>query len=446
MKVSLAQKLKSLIGLENPYFRSLVQSASVLLGGSILGSLLRLCSLAVAARTLGAGAFGILMLIQTYVVVVDRLFNFQFWKTLIKYGAELLEQKRNEDLKALIRFGTILDVVSAATGTVLAVLGVVLVGRWQGWSSETISMAGIYSFVILFHLSGTPTGILRLLDRFGLLAMLNVVSAAVRLSLVCVAAWCRWGLWEFLFVWGLADVVGQLLLLSMGWVALARSGIRQVFPGPVRGVSKRHPGLWKYVWSTNAETGVRLISREIDLFLVSALLTIEAAGFYSIIKHISSLLTRLADPFYQASLPTLSRLWHRDERETIISYIRRTRIAGFVCGLGLLGGYLLWGRWIITWGLGDEYAVVFGPAAIALASTALWLSLFAYSSALAAMGLAHKVLQITIVGSLLSLFLQFTLTPRFGLVGASLSYASAHILWAFAAPAVAHTHLQRRSV
>ena len=102
-------------------FRRLWQNAAVLLSGNLVSVLFDFVSLVVTARALGPTWFGVFVLIQTYVLVVDNLVNFQSWQAVIKYGADTLDEGDPDHFKSLIKFGTILDIASAIIATVIAI-------------------------------------------------------------------------------------------------------------------------------------------------------------------------------------------------------------------------------------------------------------------------------------------------------------------------------------
>ena len=124
---------------------------------------LGLIYLVLTTRALGASGFGILVLVQTYVNVVDRLVSFQTWQALIKYGAEAVEEPVQDRFKGMVKTGTLLDVSSAILGAVIAAPAVFWIGPWLGWDGEIIRMAAWYSVSILFHLSSTPMAIIQAL-------------------------------------------------------------------------------------------------------------------------------------------------------------------------------------------------------------------------------------------------------------------------------------------
>ncbi|MGH6915911.1 MAG: lipopolysaccharide biosynthesis protein, partial [Geminicoccales bacterium] len=74
--------------------RRLLKNLTYLFSGNLAASVLSLAALALTARALGPAQFGILVLIEAYIRLIDRLVRIEPWQALIKYGAEALEQGR----------------------------------------------------------------------------------------------------------------------------------------------------------------------------------------------------------------------------------------------------------------------------------------------------------------------------------------------------------------
>ena len=283
-------------------FRRLFKNVGVLFTGNIGASLLGLASLVLTARALGPERLGILVLIQTYIAIVDRLFNFQSWQAIIKYGAEALEHGRRDDFKGLIKFGTILDMASAIVATVVAILAAYWIGQWKGWDQKTINMIMIYSAIILFHLSGTPTAILRLFDRFKLFAIQKIIASAFKLGGVFFAFLSKAELWEFILIWMATDVLGNLLLLFFGWSLLAK----KAFTGWWHAKCEEWQKVFKFTWWTNITSTFDLPIKQFDVMIVAAVISLEAVGLYKIFKQVTLVLTQVADPIYQVIYPQFS--------------------------------------------------------------------------------------------------------------------------------------------
>src|SRR3546814_11195632 len=73
------------------------------------------------------------------------------------------------------------DLIGACAGVAIAVICVDLVGQQLGWPREASPAYLFYVTAIAFMASATPTGVLRLFDRFDLLAYQSTVTSLVRL-------------------------------------------------------------------------------------------------------------------------------------------------------------------------------------------------------------------------------------------------------------------------
>jgi O-antigen/teichoic acid export membrane protein len=408
------------------------QNASWLLGGRMGASLLALVSTAITARALGPESFGHLALITAYVLVIDRLVNFQSWQMVIKYGADALEGGKDGDLKGLLKFGTMLDAVTALAGTVVGVFGVALVGSWLGWGADLVFLGGVYSLVILFHVSGTPIAILRLFDRFDLLAASQVAAAAIQLLGVLVVFAIGGGLREFLVVWGVMDVFGKLLLVMFGWLELRRRSIIGVRAASLRGLRQRFPGIWPFVWATNLNASVRMASREIDILVIGAVLGSTATGLYKIAKQFASVLSKLTDPLYQAVFPEIARLTalRRYERLKQVMF-RSAASAGLAASLVWLL-FVIFGGPFLTLVVGMEYLEAY--PVLVWYMLALLLAVFAFplQPAILALGFPSVSFWIQLASTAVYFSALIGLMKIAGLPGAGLAYVVYYATWATA--------------
>src|SRR3546814_18618420 len=80
----------------------------------------------------------------------------------------------------VLRFSLMLDLIGACAGVAIAVICVDLVGQQLGWPREASPAYLFYVTAIAFMASATPTGVLRLFDRFDLLAYQSTVRSEER--------------------------------------------------------------------------------------------------------------------------------------------------------------------------------------------------------------------------------------------------------------------------
>jgi len=284
---------------QDNFLQRLFRNVGILLSGDVAASLFGLVYLVLTTRALGTSRFGILVLVQTYVNVVDRLVSFQTWQALIKYGAEAVEEKVQDRFKGMVKMGTLLDISSAVLGAVISVSTVFWIGPWLGWDSQTIHMAACYSVSILFHISSTPMAIIRLYDKFRVFAVQRVICEGFKLLAVTVAYLTGAGLWAFVIIWMATNVIRHLFLFAAGHYLLYRRHVLRWWKARADGW---RPFVAFNCWSSLASS-LDIPVKQLDVFIISSVLSLEAVGIYRVFKDIAQVITKVADPIYQAIYP-----------------------------------------------------------------------------------------------------------------------------------------------
>lgn len=410
-------------------FNRLFKNAGILLTGNVGASLLGLASLALTARALGPEQLGILVLIQTYIAIVDRLFNFQSWQAIIKYGAEALEHDRRDDFKGLIKFGTILDMASAIVATVVAILAAYWIGQWKGWDTKLIQMVMLYSLVILFNLSGTPTAILRLFDQFKFFSAQKIFTSVFKLSTVAIAYFCDAGLWTFLLIWMASQVLGYFFLFIVAWWAMRKQGYKQVMKIPVGGIGKRHNGLWKFVWTTNLNASLRMVTRELDLLIIGGMAGAAAAGLYKIAKQFSNILAHLSDPLYQSIYPELAKLWTTKMFYEFKQLMMRSSLIAGSLAMFVWLFFVFFGKAVLLLTVGQDFTQSQPVLVLYMLAVVIAVCGFPLQPAMLSMGKPHISFWVHVVSTVFYFILLPICIALYGIVGAAVSYLTYYLIW-----------------
>ena len=151
-------------------FRAVMRNAAILVGGRVANALLGLAALSIAGRSLGLAGFGVLVLVQSFADCVGEVAKFQSWQTVLRYGAGPLADGDTSDFQRVLRFTGLLDLISSLVGVTIGVIGCLIVGPWLKWPPEIAPVAMLFSTSIVFMVSATPFGVLRLFGRFDMLA------------------------------------------------------------------------------------------------------------------------------------------------------------------------------------------------------------------------------------------------------------------------------------
>ncbi|MEW5728961.1 MAG: lipopolysaccharide biosynthesis protein, partial [Pseudomonadota bacterium] len=172
--------------MSDPILRRLARNTGWLLGGKAANAVLSLAVLAVAARALGPEGLGRLVLLQSLVQFTAEVAKFQSWQGVVRYGALALGGKG--DLGRLVAFSLVLDGASAVAGLAFLVLAGPMLAAQLGWPEEVAALVPFYGTAVVFLVAGTATGLLRLFDRFDLLATQSALGNLIRLA-GAVIAW-----------------------------------------------------------------------------------------------------------------------------------------------------------------------------------------------------------------------------------------------------------------
>ncbi len=288
--------------------RRVFSNAGVLLGGHTVAGLLSVVNLAIAARALGPHAFGMVVLIHTYALTVAELFGFESWQTFVHFSADRARPDWRTATQLLFKFTSALDLGAALTGTLAAILAAPLMGVWMGWDHETTRLVMLYALVIPFTVNATPSGVLRLFNRFDLLAKHVSLRSAARLIATLIALAFDGSLHGYLLAWFCSEIVGQMIVLWMGWREFHRQGLLHGIDGGLRDVTRRHRGLWRFIGANKLHSTVILVRGPLTLLVTGGVLGAAAAALYRVAKGFAVILIRPTELLTNSIYPDLSGL------------------------------------------------------------------------------------------------------------------------------------------
>lgn len=403
-------------------FRRLLMNAGKLLSANTISAGIGFAVTALTARALGPESYGVLALVLVYEKTFGKLVSFKAWEAIIKFGSDRLEEHDQAALRQLIKFGFCLDVSSAILGTLLAIALSGPVIDLLGWSQSIRALLVLYSVLILFTLNGTPVGILRLFDRFDLLSYGSVLSAGARLVGV---GWCLLtgqGLQGFVSAYLMTGVVGHLYQVSASLWVSRKQEVGNFVAQPLQGLRSTFPGIWDFVWTTNLNSVIRLLSREADELIIAALTTPAALGLFRIAKQFSRILPMLLDPLSQSVYPELARLWAKGDKEHFLSLIKRTVLMTSTAAILAWLTFLVSGRWIIAHTFGPSFLGAYLTTVVYMLALVLFGCSLPVLPAMLSLGLVRQSFFSVLIATCIYLVLLFIAVPVFGIAGASLAY------------------------
>ncbi|HYP48607.1 MAG TPA: oligosaccharide flippase family protein [Thermoleophilaceae bacterium] len=380
-----------------------------------------LVQIVLITHALGLDDYGRLALAIGFVVLVGQLFDLRVGVATTIAGAAHLHRD-NERAAGVFQLGYGVDAVTGLLGFAVVAALAPFVGPALIGDGGTVLII-LYALVLLAQtVDESSFTVLRLLDRFRLIATYTVVLEAGRVALVAGA----------LAVYGTITSVAVALVahrvLAGAAAAAAAAGVFRRVTG-VRLTSlalakarEDRPQLLRTMLHTNVVSYARLAQTQLPTVLVGALAGATQAGVYKVGMAAAVMVGRIIDPAYAALLPRLSRLWSAGRRGEIRRLVRRLSTVAIPAVMALAGALILL-RTPVLDALGGAQAsadagpvLIFGTLAHALNASLLW-----NVPALYAAGRANLVSRLAMAAAAAQLLALFPLVDAYEASGAALS-------------------------
>lgn len=302
-------KLKKIVNIikKNEFANKLVKNFSFAAIGEGGASFINLLVVVLLIKLIGNDGYGVLILAQSYMLIIDTIINLQCWKSMIKFGEKAYKNNDFNSLMGYIKLGTILDIGTAILGAIIGFFLTDLIGYIFSWESSLVLSAKIFSIVILFHFSGTPTAVLRMENKFNLVSFQKIISAVIKVItlLIFYLIEKKISIINGVVIYAITDIIGHIILVMLTLNLLQKKfGIKNILKAQVPKDSKE---FIKFTMWTTLSDIVDLPVQYFDVFIVSKL-GLGMVSIFKFFKQIVAILSKLTTPLYQAIFPQFSSL------------------------------------------------------------------------------------------------------------------------------------------
>lgn len=401
-------------------FRSVLRNSSYLGAAKILAAPLGLLALACAGRSLTAAAFGLLMVVHSYADGAGALAKFQTWQLIIRYGGPALERGDTERAQDAIRFAFGLDIASGLVGMVGAMALLPLLAGHLGFTGTTLGLAFLYCTLVPTMTAATPNGVLRLLNRFDLIGVQQIVTPLLRAAGALLSFFAHLGFPGFVVTWYAADITGDLVTWSFAARELRRRGMTKAFRPGLFGTALRLPDAWSFAWTTNIGHSVYSAWGPLSNVVVASILGPVAAGLYSIAATLLDSTSKPADLLSRGFFPEIMRLDPTSKAPWRLGL--RTGIVAGLVGLLMLLIVMLGGQPLIAATFGRKYLESYDLLRLMVWSLAIAMASFPLEPLLYMVGRQRAALAAQLSATLLYLGALALLSSWAGLMGAGVAY------------------------
>ncbi|MDL2340025.1 MAG: lipopolysaccharide biosynthesis protein [Pseudomonadota bacterium] len=404
--------------LKDGSFRSLLKNTSYQALSKALAAICSVAALAFAGRGLGPSAFGLLVVIQSYVQSASGIAKFQSWQLVVRFGSAALSENDPGPLKEATGFAIGLDLISAIVGSVAAIALLPTIGPWLHIPPAMIPYAMAYCLLLPTMAAATPAGILRALDRFDLIGWQSTVTPILR-GLMAFAAWLAGApLLVYLAIWFASSLCGEFYAWFMAWRELRRRGFNHGIRLRLR--PRQLPGAWKFAINVNLSTSLNATAGPAANLIVGAILGPAAAGIFRIARSIAQSIESPADFLEKAFYPEVLRQDLNTKRPWNLM-LRSAVVAAFI-GTVMVAAILIGGRYLIPVIFGAQYGAAYPVVAIMVFATFIAAVTFPVVPMLYAMNRAPVTLVAKFLGTSIFLLGLFPLCRWAGVPGAGMAF------------------------
>lgn len=405
--------------------KRLVSNTGLLIGGRAGNAILGLGYMALAGRALGVKTLGLLVLIHAFAQLIGEVAKFQSWQCLLQFGARPLAEGRRADFQKVLRFTLGLDAIGAVLGPAAAMIGAIVFADRLGWGSVHAADAAVYMVVILAMVISTPVGLMRLFDRFDVLAAQTVIVSAGRLAGCAIGFVLHGPLEAFLLAWAFGQLTGFAYLL---WMTLRELSKRDLLAGfTLKGgkLDEGIPGAWAFAWNTHISCTLEAGLTHVATLGVGALLGPSAAALWNVGRKIADAVAKPAKLLVQPLYPELARL-RAVNNEGMMARVaaRVAMIAGAVASL-LLVVALFGGPGVLHLVMGKAFLAAAPVMRWQVAAVTLAVMALPLAPMLISLGRAGWVVGVQVAALVTFVGVLYALAAPLGLIGAGAALIAA---------------------
>ena len=414
--------------LADALFKRVVRNLTYLFSANFIVGLVNIMILAVMARVMGPIGVGVIALIEAYARSVDLFLRFETGQAVLRYGLAALEKEDLPRFRRLIKLTVICDFLGGAVAAIVAIGGASVASHYLQFDHDQTIMLICFSATLFVSVSSTPVALLRIFDKFDLLARFAVLLSLVRL-VVSLVIWESGGeLWAFVLLMIASQVAEQLFPLAAAWRELGRRGHGGLLSCSLASVRSENPNLISFIVNANINVVARTSTQRFDTLIVGGILGPGAAGIYQVAKRVSLAATQIGKPVQQAIYPEIARLWTRGEVQRFRRVIFHVNGSLAVVTVLVLAFLALFGEPLVHRVFGEAFAPATPLIIVQTVAVALFLSGSIFGPALLTMGEDSVLMRITLAATALFFGALVPAVMAFGALGASLAHVAFNLI------------------
>lgn len=280
----------------------LLKNISNLAIGTVLSNGLGLINLAILIKAIGLESNGAIFLAQSYVGFFNTLFNFQSYEGIIKFLPRCINEDTNKG-KNYIKLAILLDAITALFAFIVGFLLIDIISQFFHWSNEVNLYTKILTPTILFTITGSFTGILRIYDKFNYIAISKSSNSIITFIIYLIGYYYKFNVLYYVYSFFVIQLLITMINVVMVYVTLKEQNMHFLNFKKL----KWDNDFIRFTVITNLSSTLDLPVTHLLPIIINTYLGLTEISIYKILEKLGSVVSVVVGVISQVISPEISK-------------------------------------------------------------------------------------------------------------------------------------------
>lgn len=411
--------------------KKIIKNAGILLSGDIPANIFKLLSLSVFSHSQGAETLGYYVLFMSFIEVIDRIFNFQTWQAFIKFASDFQAKNQQNNIRMLFKYNFIVDLISLSFATLVAISISYQAIQFFSIPEEYTFLLVLLSSSILFKIADFSTGVFRFYNHFKIQAKIVFYTSTIRLILFGSVALWNPTFEAFILITLLTQFINMMLKCFFVSRVLDENNVKliDIINEKINISLLKKLKVLSFIIYNNFDVAFRLITTQLDVFVLGRLYGPGVVSIYKITKESSKIILKASSPVYQSVYPEFSYLIANKKFGMAKRIAIKISTYAGMAGLIFYALFYFFGETFISIAFGAEMIQAYSVSIIYIIVVLLTLISLPLPSLMHAMNLTKEAFYNQLCSSIIYIAILYFLVLKFSIYGAAYSMLIYHFLW-----------------
>lgn len=404
------------------------KNTAKLLFSSSLSSGLNLLCVFLLSNLLGLEKFGYVILVFTFIEIIDSIVNLKSWKAFIKFGTEC--KNDTAKLSSLFVNCFTIDFLFIVIAFLCSFFLFDYYTLFYDIPEEYNHILKPLLFLLLFKAFDLYIGVLRIFDEYNFQIITEITQSVVTFFGLLLIFYHSRSIVDVVWVYLLSSFIGMSLkILFLNRIFKSNQIKLMINFGDLKQEIFRKSSLLYFIVYNNFNDSIRVLTRKVDIIIIGKLLGSDLVGIYKIIVSICSIISKLVDPLYQVIYPEITNLFSRKKFFELFSFVKKITI-NILLVLGVYNlFFFFFAKHFLQLFINENIELIFSlslyqniPISLSVLATCL-------PSMMDSFGLVKNSFINNLIATLIYLILIYQMIDLYGIIGAIYSYIIYYLIW-----------------